>query len=100
MQEELINVGQKNSALQALHDVITSKVRNAALAKPGFRAKAATRVAPRRQPWAPVFARRRAQSPAAWRVAHQAAPAGPLRTPQATAASGAVIAAVSPRADA
>jgi hypothetical protein len=29
-QEELINVGQKNSALQALHDVITSKVRAAA----------------------------------------------------------------------
>jgi hypothetical protein len=30
VQEELINVGQKNSALQALHDVITSKVRSAA----------------------------------------------------------------------
>jgi hypothetical protein len=27
IQEELINVGQKNAALQALHDVITSKVR-------------------------------------------------------------------------
>jgi hypothetical protein len=98
MQEELINVGQKNSALQALHDVITSKVRNAALAKPGFRAKAATRVAARLRAWAPVFARRRAQPPAAWRAARQAASAGPQRTPQATAASGAVIAAVSPRA--
>ena len=28
-QEELINVGQKNAALQALHDVITSKVGDA-----------------------------------------------------------------------
>jgi hypothetical protein len=51
-QEELINVGQKNSALQALHDVITSKVRSAAPRNRGLGQR-------RQRAWRPAGARLR-----------------------------------------